>query len=308
MRYLFRRLSPDEPEALAASIAGLGLESDPGVPSHSPPVTDPIGRPYKTLQVDPEAEDEVIAAAYRRLARKYHPDTAAGDRTPPPGWRRSTRPGSSIGDPRTTSGDSTAIARRGRREALSGRRASDDRRPPAATRPPAPTAAVRRAQTARDRVARLDERALVGGRRLRPLDANGRWGGRGGPAAREPVRERHERSGATRAGRSGEIARADLEYIEWLDRMPIGRPYRDEIDAILRQSRAAASCDGGVERPARAVPPPLSGRMAAHAVGRIAAARDAPYASPLSAGLADVDALQDARGRSPCSRATRRRG
>ena len=34
----------------------------------------------------------------------------------------------------------------------------------------------------------------------------------------------------------GEIARSDLEYLEWLDRMPIGRPYRDEIDAILRQT------------------------------------------------------------------------
>ena len=33
--------------------------------------------PYKILQVDPEAEDEVITAAYRRLARKYHPDLAA---------------------------------------------------------------------------------------------------------------------------------------------------------------------------------------------------------------------------------------
>ena len=30
--------------------------------------------PYKILQVDSEAEDEVIQAAYRRLARKYHPD------------------------------------------------------------------------------------------------------------------------------------------------------------------------------------------------------------------------------------------
>jgi len=29
---------------------------------------------YKTLQVDPAAEPEVIAAAYRRLAAKYHPD------------------------------------------------------------------------------------------------------------------------------------------------------------------------------------------------------------------------------------------
>lgn len=30
---------------------------------------------YKLLQIDPSAEPEVIAAAYRRLAMKYHPDT-----------------------------------------------------------------------------------------------------------------------------------------------------------------------------------------------------------------------------------------
>ena len=41
-------------------------------------MTGPAPDPYKILQVDPEAEDEVIAAAYRRLARKYHPDVAAG--------------------------------------------------------------------------------------------------------------------------------------------------------------------------------------------------------------------------------------
>jgi hypothetical protein len=33
----------------------------------------------------------------------------------------------------------------------------------------------------------------------------------------------------------GEIARSDLDYLEWLDRMPIGRSYRDEIDDILRR-------------------------------------------------------------------------
>jgi len=32
---------------------------------------------YQTLQVDPAAEQEVIEAAYRRLARKYHPDANA---------------------------------------------------------------------------------------------------------------------------------------------------------------------------------------------------------------------------------------
>ncbi|MCO6452974.1 MAG: J domain-containing protein [Caldilineales bacterium] len=34
---------------------------------------------YRILQVHPQAEPEVIQAAYRRLARMYHPDTAAGD-------------------------------------------------------------------------------------------------------------------------------------------------------------------------------------------------------------------------------------
>src|SRR5689334_18901703 len=33
---------------------------------------------YKVLQVDPEADDEVIQAAYRRLAQKYHPDVSSG--------------------------------------------------------------------------------------------------------------------------------------------------------------------------------------------------------------------------------------
>ena len=43
----------------------------------------------------------------------------------------------------------------------------------------------------------------------------------------------------------GEIARRDLEYLEWLDRMPIGRTYHSEVDALLRQhgrrSRAPGS-------------------------------------------------------------------
>jgi predicted PurR-regulated permease PerM len=34
-RYLFRRLSPDAPEALMASIAGLGLDVHPGIPGRS---------------------------------------------------------------------------------------------------------------------------------------------------------------------------------------------------------------------------------------------------------------------------------
>ena len=33
---------------------------------------------YDILQVSPDAEQEVIQAAYRRLARKYHPDVNSG--------------------------------------------------------------------------------------------------------------------------------------------------------------------------------------------------------------------------------------
>jgi curved DNA-binding protein CbpA len=43
----------------------------------------------------------------------------------------------------------------------------------------------------------------------------------------------------------GEIARRDVEYVEWLDRMPIGRPYRAEIDALLRTARRR----GGAAKP-----------------------------------------------------------
>jgi predicted PurR-regulated permease PerM len=36
LRYLFRRSSTDSSAALAASIAGLGLEEHPGIPGRSP--------------------------------------------------------------------------------------------------------------------------------------------------------------------------------------------------------------------------------------------------------------------------------
>jgi hypothetical protein len=48
----------------------------------------------------------------------------------------------------------------------------------------------------------------------------------------------------------GEIARVEPEYLEWLDRMPIGRMYRGEIDVLLRASghRASAADAAGRTR------------------------------------------------------------
>jgi len=138
--------------------------------------------PYKTLQVDPEAEDEVIQAAYRRLARKYHPDVA-------PGADAATRMAAInaawelIGEP-------------------AARAAFDRQRSSAAGAPP--------------------------GRPSGTVLNFGRYAG----------------------WSLGEIARRDMEYIEWLDRAPIGRNYRQELDEILRASgrRRTAERDTGDQR------------------------------------------------------------
>src|SRR3954470_19277568 len=37
--------------------------------------------PYKVLGVDKKASEESIKKAYRKLARRYHPDTNAGDKS-----------------------------------------------------------------------------------------------------------------------------------------------------------------------------------------------------------------------------------
>src|SRR3989304_2029900 len=47
---------------------------------------------YKVLQVDPEAEAEVVQAAYRRLARKYHPDVAESPEAVPPRHTAASEP------------------------------------------------------------------------------------------------------------------------------------------------------------------------------------------------------------------------
>jgi len=189
-------------------------------------MTDPVDA-YKTLQVDPEAEDEVIQAAYRRLARKYHPDSAPGHEAQArmaainAAWER-------IGEP-----TARAAYDRERAGQQGGQPVPDATAPRSSA--PRPPESVSRDWTS--------GRSTVGGGYDSSMRAADGQGAAGPPPGRP--------SGSVLTfGRYsgwslGEIARQDLEYVEWLDRMPIGRSYREEIDALLRAAgrRRSAEAD-----------------------------------------------------------------
>jgi curved DNA-binding protein CbpA len=191
------------------------------------------GDPYKILQVDPEAEDEVIQAAYRRLARKYHPDLASGPEAAArmaainAAWDR-------LGDPAARAAfDRERAVRQAHAAEVAGRAAAGT--PPAT---PANPAARARAATdpPPDEVSRdwTSGRSNQGGGYDDSMRAAEGLGAAGPPPGNPAGSVMN--FGRYAGWSLGEIARRDLEYIEWLDRTPIGRPYREEVDTILRRT------------------------------------------------------------------------
>jgi curved DNA-binding protein CbpA len=150
--------------------------------------------PYLVLQVAPDADLIVIAAAYRALARRYHPDVAGEGGTAQ--MRRINAAWEVLKDPVR------------RREHDQRRGADTAAHSFTATAPPPGTGAA------------------------------GRPPGR--PSGSVLTFGRH-------VGWSlGEILRIDPGYLEWLDAKPEGRPYREEIDRLLkgigwRKGRPAAA-------------------------------------------------------------------
>jgi len=211
--------------------------------------------PYKVLQVDPEAEDEVIAAAYRRLARKYHPDTATGAEAV--GRMQSINAAwEVIGNPtrRATYDRQRAVEAAISRSGVAGGTAGGTdaggtgHAPAADAARPAPTQAPSGAppRTPEPEIVSRDwssGRSTVGGGydpSMRTADGTGAAGQPPGNPSGSVLN-----FGRYAGWSLGEVSRSNLEYLEWLDRMPIGRPYRDEIDAILRQTgrRRSAEAD-----------------------------------------------------------------
>ena len=195
-------------------------------------MTDPLD-PYKTLQVDPEAEDEVIQAAYRRLARKYHPDLAD---TPEAASRMAliNAAWEILGTPAARA----AHDRKRRSEAA--RWSAPAAAPPAGSpngSPPHSSAPPRPAPTPPPDIVSPDwtsGRSSQGGGFDESMRAAEGFGAAGPPPGRPSGTVLN--FGRYAGWSLGEVARHDIEYIEWLDRAPIGRNYRQEVDDILRSS------------------------------------------------------------------------
>jgi curved DNA-binding protein CbpA len=153
---------------------------------------------YRVLQVDPEAEPEVVRAAYRSLAQKYHPDVLGGSQE-----RMAALNGAwtVLRNPETR-----AAYDRARTEAPS-RRAAPETEAATAMRAPVPA-------------------SPPGNPSGRVLDF-GRYAG----------------------WSLGEIARDDPEFLEWLARTPIGRPYHAEINALVSSRARAATAVAEQTRP-----------------------------------------------------------
>ncbi len=242
--------------------------------------------PYKILQIDPAADDEIVQVVYRRLARKYHPDVTPGpeaaarmieinaamdllgdplrraayDREralrerleadvggpaggaagrsagPGGGGSSGSGAGGSTGGGGSSGGGGSTVPRGGATSASSGSASSP--RTDASGQPLRPQTVSRDWTSGRS-----TEGGGYDPTRMRTADGEGAAGPPpGNPSGTVLTFGRY-------SGWSlGEVARRDLEYLEWLDRMAIGRTYREELDGLLRQAGRRRSAQVDDER------------------------------------------------------------
>jgi len=220
-----------------------------------------IPDPYKVLQVDPDADHELIESAYKRLARKYHPDVSVE----PNAVARMVQINQAwelLRDPvrraavdraraRTAGTGARVVAADGKAHAAARGRGPAGQQPEPPSGPP-PTWPFTGMQdpSSGSFGGRGDQssgnwtsgRSTEGSR----YDSRTMGSGAAGPPPGNPSGSIIS-FGRYQGWTLGEIARTDLEYLEWLDRMPIGRTYQAEIDVLLRQHgrrTAAASAVG----------------------------------------------------------------
>jgi curved DNA-binding protein CbpA len=169
---------------------------------------------YRILQVDPAANPLVVQAAYRVLARIFHPDVEGDDQE----MKRINHAWAILGDPRLRAeydrqlagrhhGPGAAHATTSAAAATSSTRASGS---------PAQATAPRAAPARRD-----DHVGPPQGEPFGPLLTFGRYEG----------------------WTLGQVARVDRTFLEWLRNVPAGRGLKSEIDAVLQVRRGPGAVD-----------------------------------------------------------------
>ena len=252
-----------------------------------------VSDPYKVLQVDPEAEREVIEAAYRRLARKYHPDVSPDPESHEKmiainqAWEQLRDPAKRAAVDRArlrasgtaawlAASDAQARTASAPQPSSSSPIFSSPQRPSFATpnpldggaqSPPAPEARPGSSTWPFGMSGPAEGRPNVASQAGARAWTTGRVPLGGSQSGASSVPEGEGAVGPPPGNPSGsvlnfgrfagwslgEIARTEIDYLEWLDRMPIGRTYQGEIDELLRARgrRSAATGDQGRGGPFR---------------------------------------------------------
>lgn len=202
--------------------------------------------PYDVLEVSPSADARAVRAAYRRLAHLHHPDRGGSGQA----MARLNAAYAVLRDPRRRAAYDAARHARARSASGPDQGEVGPGGGPGRGRP------TGRGSRSDEAPAPTTETAWAG--HLRPEAggplARARARANGDPAAtaRGPdwtagaglggSRGRSEPTGGPRALDFGryqgwtlaQIAGVDPDFLEWLERMPIGRQYRPEIDVCLR--------------------------------------------------------------------------
>ena len=167
---------------------------------------------YSTLQIDPLAEEIVLDAAYRALARRYHPD---GESPSPARMADINRAYALLRTPEL------------RRRYDVGRKFSPVG--PAAAAP-SPTADLR--SRLHPDEATVGAAGAGGASGAAPADTNGQIG----PGSALDF-------GRYEGWKLRDLARRDPDYLRWLVRHSSGIRYRTAIEQVLRDMRLAAARD-----------------------------------------------------------------
>jgi curved DNA-binding protein CbpA len=193
---------------------------------------------YKVLQVDPEADPDVIQAAYRALARKYHPDVSGTGEAA----IRMTAINAAWQVLRHAEKRDAFDKQRAQRVGLAAPKRSASRSPAGAARTDAGKAAWPEG--------RPGFQAYAKGPRSAGNSGDPAGGPPGNPSGTVLDFGRY-------AGWSlGEIAKQDPAFLEWFVRMPIARPHVHEINELLA---GIARRNAAETRPAE--PAPKRGRF-----------------------------------------------